>query len=98
MHRLRTCLAARHELGGCSARAKLSRRAVLWALKSVVIDRLSIARVASNLGTLWHTVNDPVLTAGRELLINDPSRLHGVRVTCQPDPAAPRSRHVPTLR
>ncbi len=53
---------------------------MLWALKSVVIDRLSITRIAANLGTSWHTVNDAVLTAGRELLINDPTRLDGVRV------------------
>jgi len=46
-------------------RSKLSRAAVLWALKSVVIDRLSVARVAEGLGTSWHTVNDAVLAAGR---------------------------------
>jgi transposase len=61
-------------------RAKLSRHAVLWALKSVVIDRLSITRVAASLGVTWHTVNDAVLAAGRQLLINDPGRLAGVRV------------------
>jgi transposase len=61
-------------------RAKLSRHAVLWALKSVVMDRLSIARVAANLGASWHTVNDAVLAAGRQLLIDDPGRLDGVRV------------------
>ncbi|MDT0262480.1 ISL3 family transposase [Jatrophihabitans lederbergiae] len=61
-------------------RAKLSRHAVLWALKSVVLDRLSIARVAAGLGASWHTVNDAVLAAGRALLINDPHRLDGVRV------------------
>ena len=53
-------------------RAKLSRHAVLWALKSVVIDRMSIARVAAALAASWHTVNDAVLTAGRQLLIEDP--------------------------
>ncbi|MGP5036845.1 ISL3 family transposase, partial [Brachybacterium alimentarium] len=63
-----------------ASRTKLSRDAVLWALKSVVIDRMSIARVAENLGTAWHTVNDAVLGAGSELLINDPARLNGVRV------------------
>ncbi len=42
-------------------RSKLTRAAVLWALKSVVIDRLSIARVAEGLGASWHTVNDAVL-------------------------------------
>jgi len=61
-------------------RAKLSRHAVLWALKSVVIDRLSIARVAAGLGVSWHTVNDAVLAAGRQLLINDPTRLDRVGV------------------
>jgi transposase len=61
-------------------RSKLSRHAVLWALKCVVIDRLSIARVAANLGASWHTVNDAVLAAGHQLLIDDPARLDGVRV------------------
>ncbi|MDZ3745332.1 ISL3 family transposase [Pseudoglutamicibacter cumminsii] len=60
--------------------AKLSHAAALWALKSVVIDRLSIARVAANLGVSWHTANDAVLTTGRRLLIDDPNRLNGVRV------------------
>ena len=63
-----------------AAREKLSRAAIYWAFKSVVIDRMSTSRVAENLGTAWHTVNDAVLDAGSELLINDPARLHGVRV------------------
>jgi transposase-like protein len=66
--------------GAAAARVKLSRHAVLWALKSVVIDRLSIARVAELLGASWHTVNNAVLAAGRALLIDDPARLDGVRV------------------
>ena len=61
-------------------RSKLSRHAVLWALKSVVIDRLSITRVAAGLGVAWNTANDAVLTAVRELLIDDPARFDGVRV------------------
>lgn len=61
-------------------RSKLSRHAVLWALKSVVIDRLSITRVAAGLGVAWNTANDAVLAAGRELLIDDPTRFDGVRV------------------
>lgn len=36
-------------------RAKLSRHAVLWALESIVVDRLSIARVADGLCVTWHT-------------------------------------------
>ena len=63
-----------------AARGRLSREAILWALKSVVIDQMSIARVAGDLGTAWHTVNDAVLEAGSELLINDPARFDGVGV------------------
>jgi len=53
---------------------------VLWALKSVVIDRISIARVAASLAASWHIVNDAVLAAGRQLLIEDPHRFEGVAV------------------
>ena len=45
-----------------------------------MIDRSSIARVAASLGCSWHTVNDAVLAAGRALLIDDPTRLDGVKV------------------
>jgi transposase len=61
-------------------RSKLTRQAVLWALKSVVVDRLTIARVAANLGVAWHTANRAVLDAGREFLISDASRFDGVEV------------------
>ena len=61
-------------------RTKLTRHAVLWALKSLVIDRLSIARIAASLASSWHAVNDAVLKAGRQLLINDPRRFDGVHV------------------
>jgi transposase len=61
-------------------RAKLSRHAVLWALKSLVSDRLSIARIAAGLAAAWHIVDDAVLAVGRELLIDDPARFDGVRV------------------
>ena len=53
---------------------------MLWALKSVVIDRMSISRVAAALASSWHTVNDAVLAAGRHLLIEDPHRFDGVAV------------------
>jgi transposase len=58
-------------------RAKLSTQAVMWALKSVVIDRMSIARIAAGLGVSWHTVNDAVLATGHQLLIADPTRFDG---------------------
>jgi transposase len=61
-------------------RSKLSRAAVLWALKSGVVDQLSVARAAASLGASWHTVNDAVLDAGQALLIDDPTRMEGVRV------------------
>lgn len=77
-------------------RAKLSRHAALWALRAVVIDRLSIKRVTAGLGLAWNTANDAVLAAGHRLLINDPARLEGCRSsasmsTCGPTPATGRS-------
>ena len=61
-------------------RAVLSRHAALWALKGVVIDRLSVARIAAGLDVAWNTANDAILTTGQQLLINDPARFDGVRV------------------
>ena len=61
-------------------RAKLSRPAVLWALKCLVIDRMSISRIAASLGASWHTVNTAILATGQQLLLDDPTRFDGVRV------------------
>jgi len=66
------CLGCEHAwrqdtTAAAAPRAKLTRAAVLWALKSVVVDRMSIARVAEGLGASWHTVNDAVLDAGHPL-------------------------------
>lgn len=61
-------------------RAKLSRSAVLWALKCLVIDRMSISRIAAGLGAAWHTVNTVILATGQQLLVDVPSRFDGVRV------------------
>src|SRR5690606_25259660 len=60
------------------SRAKLSRRGARWALEAVVVDHLSISRVAAGLGVSWHTANDAVIDAGRELLIDDETRFDGV--------------------
>ncbi|WP_446459543.1 hypothetical protein [Streptomyces mirabilis] len=57
-----------------ASRVKLSTQAVVWALKSVVIDRMSIARITAGLGVSWNTVNDAVLATGHQLLIADPTR------------------------
>jgi hypothetical protein len=60
--------------------AKLSTQAVLRALKSVVTDRMPIARIAAGPWVSWHTVNDAVLAAGRQLLIAGPTRFDGGQV------------------
>ncbi|MDM4764408.1 ISL3 family transposase, partial [Galbitalea sp. SE-J8] len=61
-------------------RSKLSRAAIRWALTALVVDHLTIARVADHLGVAWHTANTAVLAEGRRVLINDPTRLDAVTV------------------
>ena len=63
-----------------SPRAKLSRRALRWALEAIVVQHLTITRVAEALAVSWNTANDAVLAEGRRVLINDPQRLDGVKV------------------
>lgn len=59
------------------ARAKITRAGLRWALEALVIDHLTIARAAANLGVSWHTANTAILTAGKQL-IDDPARFDGV--------------------
>ena len=59
-------------------KAKLSRRALRWALEALVVQHLTIARVAEALGVRWNTANDAVLAEGKRLLIDDPARFDGV--------------------
>jgi transposase len=61
-------------------RAKLSRRALGWALHALVIGHLSVAQIAKALGVSWNTANDAVLAEGRRVLISDSARFDGVRV------------------
>ena len=61
-------------------RSKLSRGALTWALSALVLDHLTISRVAARLGVSWHTANTAVLEEVRRLLIDDRSRLDGVTV------------------
>ena len=71
----------REDLTAAAAeRTKLSRRGMRWALEGIVIDHLTVSRVAAGLGVSWHTANDAVLTEGRRVLIDDPGRFDGVRV------------------
>jgi transposase len=59
-------------------KAKLSRRALRWALEALVVQHLTVARVAEALGVRWNTANDAVLAEGKRLLIEDPARFDGV--------------------
>jgi len=61
-------------------RARLSRRALRWALEGVVCQHLTMARVAEALAVSWDTANDAVLAEGRRVLIADPRRFDGVTV------------------
>ena len=61
-------------------RAKLSRRALRWALEAIVCQHLSVARVAEALAVSWNTANNAVLDEGRRVLISDPTRFDGVQV------------------
>ena len=62
------------------ARAKLSRRGMRWALEGIVVDHLTVSRVAAGLGVSWHTANTAVLAEGKRALIDDPARFDGVAV------------------
>jgi transposase len=62
------------------ARAKLSRRALQWALEAIVCQHLSVARVAEGLAVSWNTANNAVLAEGQRVLIADPARFDGVAV------------------
>ena len=61
-------------------RARLSRRAVRWALEALVVQHLTVARIAEALAVSWNTANSAVLAEGKRLLIEDPTRFDGVRV------------------
>lgn len=69
----------RHSITAAApSKGKLSRDAIMLAVKSIVVDRMSIARVAANLGVAWNTASDAILAAGAELLIDSADRLDGV--------------------
>jgi transposase len=82
----------RYRCGGCGhvwrqdtsraaePRARLSRRALRWALEAIVCQHLTVARIAEALAVSWDTANDAVLSEGRRVLIADPDRLEGVTV------------------
>ncbi|WP_328634801.1 ISL3 family transposase [Streptomyces sp. NBC_00356] len=61
-------------------RAKLSRRGLRWALEGIVVQHLTVARVAEGLGVAWNTANHAVLAEGKRVLIDDEHRFDGVKV------------------
>lgn len=61
-------------------RAKLTRIGLRWALEGIVVQHLTVARVAEGLGVAWNTANDAVLAEGRRVLIDDEKRFDGVAV------------------
>lgn len=61
-------------------RAKLSRRGLRWALEGLVVQHLTVARIAEGLAVSWDTANDAVLAEGKRVLIDDPVRFDGVKV------------------
>lgn len=61
-------------------RAKLTRTALRWALVGIVVQHLTVARVAEGLGVAWNTANDAVLAEGRRVLIDNEQRFDGVAV------------------
>ena len=61
-------------------RAKLSRRALRWALEASVVQHLTVALFAGALDVAWNSANDDVLAEGQRVLIEDPGRFDGVAV------------------
>ena len=58
-------------------RATLSRRSLRWALEGIVVQHLTVARVAEGLGVAWDTANDAVLAEGKRVLIDQEHRFEG---------------------
>ena len=58
-------------------RAKLSRRGLAWALEGIVVQHVTVARVAEGRGVSWNTANSAVLAEGMRVLIDDRKRLTG---------------------
>jgi len=61
-------------------RAKVSRGGLRWALEALVVDHLTVTRVAAGLGISWSAANAAVLAEGQRVLIGDPSRFDAVAV------------------
>jgi len=59
-------------------RSKVSRRGLRWALEAIVVQHLTVARIAEGLAVSWDTANNAVLAEGKRVLIADEARFDGV--------------------
>ena len=62
------------------SRARISRAGLAWALVALVVQHLTVARIAQGLAVAWDTANDAVLAEGKRVLIADPTRFDKVAV------------------
>jgi transposase len=60
--------------------ATTTRRCARFVLHRLVVDRVTVAAVARELGRSWDTVNTIAVAATTKLLAEHPARLDGVRV------------------
>nr|WP_308221349.1 helix-turn-helix domain-containing protein [Gordonia alkaliphila] len=60
------------------ARAVVTNRTKRWIVQRIVVDKMSVAAVAANLGIAWRTVNTIATDAARALVYNG-DHLDGVR-------------------
>jgi transposase len=56
----------------------LSRRGLRWAPEAIVVQHLTVARMAESLNLAWNTANDAILAEGKRALIDDTTRFDGV--------------------
>ena len=61
-------------------RAKISHGGLRWALEGIVLDHLTVSRIAAGLGVSWSAANAAVFAEGRRVLIDAPGRFDGARV------------------
>lgn len=61
-------------------RSTLTRAALAWALRALVVDHRSILSIARDLRMSWNATNTAILAEGQRRLINDVHRFDTVRV------------------
>ena len=60
----------------CGVRTpRLDRRGLRWALEGIVVQHLTVARIAEELDVSWNTAKDAVLAERKRVLIKNPRRV-----------------------